>query len=159
MVDALVSNNCLAEAVELVDKWKDRVQMNTIIYSTLIKGYAIAKDSVGALNCFETMKKGGFTPNIVTVNTLLDACHRAGSDVPPATFTSRRAIPRPGAQDRRRCRPLDQNHKRGGRRVDLAGGAKRSRGPRVQRQMDRFLELSNGDWREQRPVIYSPSGD
>jgi len=79
MVDALVSNNCLAEAVELVDKWKDRVQMNTIIYSTLIKGYAIAKDSVGALNCFETMKKGGFTPNIVTVNTLLDACHRAGA--------------------------------------------------------------------------------
>merc|ERR1719388_747990 len=53
--------------------------MNTIIYSTLIKGYAIAKDSVGALNCFETMKAGGFTPNIVTVNTLLDACHRAGA--------------------------------------------------------------------------------
>lgn len=79
MVDALVSNNCLAEAVELVDKWKDRVQMNTIIYSTLIKGYAIAKDAVGALACFETMKSSGFTPNIVTVNTLLDACHRAGA--------------------------------------------------------------------------------
>jgi len=79
MVDALVSNNCLAEAVELVEKWKDRVQMNTIIYSTLIKGYAIAKDAVGALKCFETMKAGGFTPNIVTVNTLLDACHRAGA--------------------------------------------------------------------------------
>merc|ERR1719183_1541155 len=57
VTDALVSNDRVDDAAEFVEKWKGRIPMNTVIYSTLIKGFA---------------------PNLVTMNTLLDACARSG---------------------------------------------------------------------------------
>jgi pentatricopeptide repeat protein len=78
VVDALVSNDRLDEAVDLVKEWKDRVPVNCVIGSTLIKGFAIARDADRAQEVFEMMSDEGITPNLVTLNTLLDAFARAG---------------------------------------------------------------------------------
>lgn len=45
MLDALVNNGSLDEAVALFDdiKLKGRVRPNTIMYSTIVKGYAQEK--------------------------------------------------------------------------------------------------------------------
>jgi len=79
ITDALVVNDRLDEAVTLVDEWKGRVPLNTIIYSTLIKGYAIRKDAKGALRVLDRMSAEGHAPNLVTINTVIDACCRAGA--------------------------------------------------------------------------------
>jgi len=78
MVDALVSNSRINEAVEVVKTWKGRIPMNCIIYSTLMKGFAIQRDTDGAFEVLDLMSEEGITPNLVTLNTLLDACARAG---------------------------------------------------------------------------------
>jgi len=79
VVDALVSNDALDDAVELVKQWKDRVPVNCVIGSTLIKGFAIARDSGRAQEVYEMMQAEGITPNLVTLNTLLDAFARSGN--------------------------------------------------------------------------------
>jgi pentatricopeptide repeat protein len=79
ITDALVVNDRLDEAVALVEEWKGRVPLNTIIYSTLIKGYAIRKDARGALKVLDRMSAEGHAPNLVTINTVIDACCRAGA--------------------------------------------------------------------------------
>jgi len=78
MVDALSTNGKVHEAVELVKSMNHRVSMNTIIYSTLIKGFAIARDATGAHEAFNLMKDEGCTPNLITINTLIDAYSRGG---------------------------------------------------------------------------------
>lgn len=79
VVDACVSNNRVGEALELVSQWKSRIQMNTVIYSTLIKGFAITREAHRAIEVFNLMQAEGVEPNLVTLNTLIDACARAGS--------------------------------------------------------------------------------
>merc|ERR1719473_1506038 len=66
------------EAVDVVKKWKSRISMNCIIYSTLMKGFAIQRDTDGKMEVLELMSEEGIAPNLVTLNTLLDACARAG---------------------------------------------------------------------------------
>jgi pentatricopeptide repeat protein len=78
IADALVVNDRLDEAVKLVEAWKGKVPLNTIIYSTLIKGFAIRKDAQGALDILDKMSVEGHAPNLVTINTVIDACCRAG---------------------------------------------------------------------------------
>jgi pentatricopeptide repeat protein len=78
VVDALVSNERLQEAVDLVKEWRGRVPVNCVIGSTLIKGFAIARDAEKALEVFEMMEQEGIVPNLVTLNTLLDAFARSG---------------------------------------------------------------------------------
>merc|ERR1719463_832547 len=79
ITDALVVNDRLEEAKALVEEWRGRVPLNTIIYSTLIKGYAIRKDAKGALKVLDRMSAEGHAPNLVTINTVIDACCRAGA--------------------------------------------------------------------------------
>lgn len=79
VVDACVSNGRIGEALELVSQYKSRIQMNTVIYSTLIKGFAITRDACRAIEVFNLMQSEGVEPNLVTLNTLIDACARAGS--------------------------------------------------------------------------------
>lgn len=55
----------------------DGVQMNTIIYTTMIKGYSKAHKLDQALELYEIMKKDqNVEPNNVTYNSLLDCCVR-----------------------------------------------------------------------------------
>merc|ERR1719378_908291 len=78
VTDALVSNDRVDEAADFVEKWKARIPLNTVIYSTLIKGFAINRQADRALRAFEQMQEEGIAPNLVTMNTLLDACARSG---------------------------------------------------------------------------------
>jgi len=78
VTDALVSNDRVDEAADFVEKWKSRIPLNTVIYSTLIKGFAINRQADRALRAFEQMQEEGIAPNLVTMNTLLDACARSG---------------------------------------------------------------------------------
>jgi len=78
MVDALVSNDLVGEAVELVKKWKGRISMNCVIYSTLMKGFTLQRNTDAAFEVLDLMSEEGIKPNLVTLNTLLDACARSG---------------------------------------------------------------------------------
>lgn len=78
MIDALVSNSLPEEAADLATKWDSRIPLNTIIYSTLIKGFAISRNADRALELYARMKETKVAPNLVTLNTLIDACGRSG---------------------------------------------------------------------------------
>merc|ERR1719395_223463 len=60
MIDALVMNNCVEDAWDLVNKvYKDeeqRVSVNTVIYSTILKGFAISKQSEKLMQVYTEMR-------------------------------------------------------------------------------------------------------
>mmetsp|Transcript_29299 Transcript_29299/g.28465 ORF Transcript_29299/g.28465 Transcript_29299/m.28465 type:complete len:81 (+) Transcript_29299:2207-2449(+) len=63
---------------------KDKLPLNTIIYTTMIKGYAKAQNLERALDIYEQMKMesksdGNIKPNNVTFNSLLDCCVRCNN--------------------------------------------------------------------------------
>merc|ERR1719453_725889 len=64
MVDALVSNSLVSEGVQLVKQWKGRIKMNCVIYSTLMKGFAIQRDTDAAFEVLDLMSEEGVTPNL-----------------------------------------------------------------------------------------------
>ncbi|CDI74027.1 PPR repeat-containing protein, putative [Eimeria praecox] len=73
--DALVSNGAMDLALKLLADMKasnQPVRPNTVMYSTLIKGYQ-------ALSLFEEMAAQGVEINTVTYNSLLDVCARVGA--------------------------------------------------------------------------------
>eukprot|EP00921_Rhytidocystis_pertsovi_P004731 GHVQ01008212.1.p1 GENE.GHVQ01008212.1~~GHVQ01008212.1.p1 ORF type:complete len:1253 (-),score=247.56 GHVQ01008212.1:4083-7841(-) len=80
MFDALVSNNRVDEAVQLLDQMKGRgrTRPNTVMYSTIIKGFAQAKQLDKALAVYGEMKALGVPVNTVTYNSIVDACARVG---------------------------------------------------------------------------------
>jgi pentatricopeptide repeat protein len=78
VTDALVSNDRVDDAAAFLTKWKERIPLNTVIYSTLIKGFAITRQADRALEAFDQMQAEGIAPNLVTMNTLIDACARSG---------------------------------------------------------------------------------
>jgi pentatricopeptide repeat protein len=78
VTDALVSNDRVDEAAKFIKEQSKKYQMNTIHYSTLIKGFAINRNSAGAWQAYMDMKEAGIAPNLVTMNTLMDAFARAG---------------------------------------------------------------------------------
>jgi len=80
MVDALVSNHDVRHAEALVNHWKQRgcVMPNTVVYSTLIHGWAKQNDARRAMGIFEQMKKEQVPCNAVTYNCMIHACVRAG---------------------------------------------------------------------------------
>mmetsp|Transcript_12568 Transcript_12568/g.22592 ORF Transcript_12568/g.22592 Transcript_12568/m.22592 type:complete len:873 (+) Transcript_12568:147-2765(+) len=83
MVEALVANGCTPEAWQLAQKlWNDddtRPLVNTVIYSTILKGFATAKDPAKVMVLYDEMKSRGVQPNTVTYNTILNAFAQSGS--------------------------------------------------------------------------------
>merc|ERR1719253_798605 len=82
MVDALVSNGFPDEAQQLVreileDESSAEI-LNTVIYSTLLKGFAQARQPHRVQEVFEDMKRVGIACNTVSYNTMLDANARTG---------------------------------------------------------------------------------
>ena len=78
MVDALVSNRQVFSAEQLVRQWKERVPPNTVVYSTLIHGWAKVNDAKKAQGIFSLMRHEGVPCNAVTYNCVIHACVRVG---------------------------------------------------------------------------------
>jgi len=57
MLDALVSNDCLDEAIDLLNKWESKVAPSTYLYSTILKGLANNKKSGQITVVYEEMKE------------------------------------------------------------------------------------------------------
>jgi len=78
MLDALVCNDHTEEAVTLFKKWQDRVSANTIMYSTLIKGFANSRQPSRAMDFWYEMRESKLPMNTVVYNSLIDSQARAG---------------------------------------------------------------------------------
>merc|ERR1719231_1971935 len=82
MVDALVKNSCVEDAWQLVQLLQDEQMctlVNTVIYSTILKGFAMSKQSNKVFTVYAEMHKSGVQCNTISYNTILDACARCGS--------------------------------------------------------------------------------
>jgi len=77
MVEALVVNGCTVDAWHLVQQtWSDessKALVNTVIYSTILKGFSNAKDVERVMAIYEEMRRLGVQPNTITYNTILNA--------------------------------------------------------------------------------------
>jgi pentatricopeptide repeat protein len=82
MVEALVVNNCSDEAWSLVrkiaDDKDDKALLNTVIYSTILKGFAMAKRSDRLMALYEEMRSKEIPCNTITYNTMLNAFAKCG---------------------------------------------------------------------------------
>merc|ERR1719159_2230322 len=80
MIDALVTNSKVKDARELVNevyaKEETRDLINTIIYSTILKGFAKEQDIKGVFLIFTEMTERAIPCNVITYNTIIDACAR-----------------------------------------------------------------------------------
>mmetsp|Transcript_32231 Transcript_32231/g.70235 ORF Transcript_32231/g.70235 Transcript_32231/m.70235 type:complete len:1074 (+) Transcript_32231:106-3327(+) len=78
MVEALVVNGQSDRALELIHKElaseERRGQINTVIYSTVLKGFAVVHRIDKVFACYEEMRSHEIPCNTITYNTMLDAC-------------------------------------------------------------------------------------
>merc|ERR1719214_583267 len=83
MVDALVKNGCVDDAWQLLNTLLDDEQLhtlvNTVIYSTILKGFCMSKQINKVFTVYTQMKKFDVQCNTITYNTMLDACARCSS--------------------------------------------------------------------------------
>jgi len=79
MLDALVCNDNLEDAERLLNHWKTRVKPNTVMYSTLIKGFAAGRQSSRAMDMWKQMRELGVPMNTVAYNAVIDAQARVGA--------------------------------------------------------------------------------
>jgi len=83
MVEALVSNRRTAEAWQLAQQMlKDdstRPLVNTVIYSTIIKGFAQMKEISKVMTLYDEMRAHGCQANTITFNTILNAFAQSGA--------------------------------------------------------------------------------
>lgn len=79
MLDALVCNDRLEDAENLFHSWKSRVPPNTVMYSTLIKGFANGRQPTRAMEMWHEMRKNGVPMNTVAYNALIDSQARVGA--------------------------------------------------------------------------------
>merc|ERR1719379_746208 len=82
VIDALVNNGFPDEALSLVREIREdetcKDILNTVIYSTLLKGFAQSRQPGRVQDVFEEMKQMGIACNTVSYNTMLDANARTG---------------------------------------------------------------------------------
>jgi pentatricopeptide repeat protein len=78
VLNVLASNGRPTAAQAMLSEWKDLVGANCVMYTTVIKGLARAKDFDRAMEMWHQMRREGVEPNVKAYNTLLDACARAG---------------------------------------------------------------------------------
>jgi len=83
MVEALVMNRCADQAWHLAQKlWNDDTQkslLNTVIYSTILKGFAMAKRPDRLMALYEEMREREIACNTITYNTMLNAFAQCGA--------------------------------------------------------------------------------
>eukprot|EP00933_Yihiella_yeosuensis_P071764 TRINITY_DN79_c0_g1_i2.p1 TRINITY_DN79_c0_g1~~TRINITY_DN79_c0_g1_i2.p1 ORF type:complete len:851 (-),score=236.27 TRINITY_DN79_c0_g1_i2:141-2693(-) len=82
MVEALVANRCTAEALKLVNGiWDDLEQrplINTVIYSNILKGFALAKEHEKVTLLYREMTERGIQCNTISYNTILNSSALCG---------------------------------------------------------------------------------
>eukprot|EP00443_Scrippsiella_acuminata_P049481 CAMPEP_0115431788 /NCGR_PEP_ID=MMETSP0271-20121206/31754_1 /TAXON_ID=71861 /ORGANISM="Scrippsiella trochoidea, Strain CCMP3099" /LENGTH=1046 /DNA_ID=CAMNT_0002857085 /DNA_START=146 /DNA_END=3284 /DNA_ORIENTATION=+ len=79
MLDALVTNRNIEQAVNLLAKWKTRVPPNTVMYSTIIKGFANTHQAERAMCMWREMRAEKLKLNTVVYNAVIDAQARVGA--------------------------------------------------------------------------------
>lgn len=79
MMDALVCNQRVEEAVTLFNEWKDKFTLNSVLYSTLVKGFANTHQYDRAMDMWREMKQNGIAMNTVLFNAIIDAQARVGN--------------------------------------------------------------------------------
>jgi pentatricopeptide repeat protein len=79
MLDALVSNDCVEEAISLMEAWKTVVIPNTYLYSKILKGLANTNQSERAMQLYEEIKERGLHLNTFVFTTLIDTQARLGA--------------------------------------------------------------------------------
>merc|ERR1719331_3086490 len=83
MIEALVANGYSVDAWQFVQKlWDDentRHCVNIVTYSTILKGFANAKDPEKVMAVYEEMHRHGLQPNNITYNTMLNAFAQCGA--------------------------------------------------------------------------------
>merc|ERR1719310_2270930 len=83
MIDALVKNGCVDDAWQLLNKLLSDEQLhtlvNTVIYSTILKGFCISKQIGKVFSVYSQMRSRAVQCNTITYNTMLDACARCSS--------------------------------------------------------------------------------
>eukprot|EP00933_Yihiella_yeosuensis_P054402 TRINITY_DN5282_c0_g3_i1.p1 TRINITY_DN5282_c0_g3~~TRINITY_DN5282_c0_g3_i1.p1 ORF type:complete len:1031 (+),score=238.56 TRINITY_DN5282_c0_g3_i1:262-3354(+) len=78
MLDALVCNGQVDQAVAHFKTWKKKVPINTVLYSILIKGFANARQHGLAMDACHEMREQKMKMNIVVYNSIIDAQARSG---------------------------------------------------------------------------------
>merc|ERR1719220_1088852 len=78
MIDALVEANQVDEALVLFQEWRSVVPCDTIIYSTLIKGFSNMGDAERAAALYTDMKLNGVQMNCIVYTALINAHTRSG---------------------------------------------------------------------------------
>ena len=71
LIDTCIKCDNLNKALNILES-ENEVKMNTIIYTTIIKGFTKEKNLEKAMQTLENMKKLDVKPNLVTFNSLLD---------------------------------------------------------------------------------------
>jgi len=83
MVDALVMNNRVDEAWKLIHELLDDEEMkasvNTVIFSTVLKGFAMIRQTDRVFAVHAEMVERQIPCNTITYNTMFDACARCGA--------------------------------------------------------------------------------
>merc|ERR1719380_74050 len=83
MIDALVKNQAVESAWQLLHELLQDEQLNTlvntVIYSTVLKGFAMAKQVNKVFEVYAEMQSRDVQCNTITYNTMLDACARCSS--------------------------------------------------------------------------------
>jgi len=78
MIDALVEAQRVEEALALFQEWKTKVKCDTIIYSTLIKGFSNLGDPERAMALYRDMKENNVLMNHIVYTALINAHTRNG---------------------------------------------------------------------------------
>merc|ERR1719240_1958092 len=82
MVEALVMNHCCDQAWQLVQKLSAdeslKALLNTVIYSTILKGFAMSKRPDRLMALYEDMRTRNIPCNTITYNTMLNAFAQCG---------------------------------------------------------------------------------
>lgn len=82
MVEALVNNGLAADAWQLASKmWNDQRTkpcVNTVIYSSILKGFASSKETDKLMAVYEEMRARQVQPNTITFNTIFNAFAQNG---------------------------------------------------------------------------------
>merc|ERR1719491_2493187 len=79
MLDALVCSGCVEEAHDLFNKYKGHAAGNSVIYSTLMKGFANSHLPDQAMSLFHEMRSAGIQPTTTSYNAVSDAQARVGN--------------------------------------------------------------------------------
>merc|ERR1719469_1787435 len=78
MIDALVEAQGVDEALALFQAWRPKVNCDSIIYSTLIKGFSSMGDAERAMALYKDMKLNGVQLNHIVYTALINAHTRNG---------------------------------------------------------------------------------